>query len=66
MHRQSVTYEHYLLIIFFKFNCKSDFTIFANFRFVGYFHILYLHDVVVKKSTFAVSFRDELLVSSLL
>jgi len=38
MHRRSHIYEHYLLIIIFKFNCKSDFTmikIFVNFRFVG-------------------------------
>ena len=62
---QAVSYWHYLIIIIFKFNCKSDFTSFANFRFVGYFYILYLHDVVVKKFTFAVSSRDELLVLSI-
>jgi len=62
MHRQS---RHHLIIIIFKFNCRSDFTIFANFRFVGYFYILYFHDFVVKKFTFAVSSRDELLVSLL-
>jgi len=72
MHRLSHTspQKHYLLIIIFKFNCKSNFTKIKYFcklplRWTVSFVFCsteYMHDVVVKKFTFAVSSRDELLV----